>query len=43
MPGKKHFVHADGTPLFYLGDTHWGLPDEQDWALELVPFGQIGK
>ena len=21
--GTKHFVYADGTPFFYLGDTHW--------------------
>lgn len=26
-PGKKHFVHADGTPFFYLADTHWMMPD----------------
>ena len=26
-PGKKHMVHADGTPFFYLGDTHWMMPD----------------
>ena len=25
VPGKKYFVYADGTPFFYLGDTHWGL------------------
>ncbi len=29
VPGKKHFVHADGTPFFYLGDTHWGLYKEE--------------
>lgn len=26
-PGKKHMVHADGTPFFYLADTHWMMPD----------------
>ncbi len=24
----KYFVHADGTPFFYLGDTHWNLGAE---------------
>ncbi len=22
---KKYLTYADGTPFFYLGDTHWGL------------------
>ena len=22
---KKHLCHADGTPFFWLGDTHWGF------------------
>jgi hypothetical protein len=22
-PNGRYFVHADGTPFFYLGDTHW--------------------
>lgn len=26
--GKKFFTYADGTPFFYLGDTHWSLGDE---------------
>lgn len=25
----RHFVHADGTPFLYLGDTHWVLPHER--------------
>ena len=25
MPGRKYMTYADGTPFFYLGDTHWGL------------------
>ncbi len=24
----RHFSYADGTPFFYLGDTHWGLGRE---------------
>jgi len=23
---KKYFTYADGTPFFYLGDTHWNMP-----------------
>lgn len=24
----RYFVYGDGTPFFYLGDTHWGMPTE---------------
>jgi hypothetical protein len=24
----RYFTHADGTPFFYLGDTHWSMPAE---------------
>ena len=27
--GKKYFTYADGTPFFYLGDTHWGMFREE--------------
>ncbi len=27
--GTKHFVYADGTPFFYVGDTHWGMYTEE--------------
>ena len=26
--GVRHFMYADGTPFFYLGDTHWTMPLE---------------
>lgn len=26
--GKKYMTYDDGTPFFYLGDTHWSLGDE---------------
>lgn len=26
---KKYFVYNDGTPFFYLGDTHWGMASEE--------------
>jgi len=29
VPGKNYFVYDDGTPFFYLADTHWTLPLEQ--------------
>ncbi len=25
--GKRHMVYGDGTPFFYLADTHWMMPD----------------
>ena len=25
----RYLIHADGTPFFYLGDTHWILPHER--------------
>lgn len=28
-PDGHHLEHADGTPFFYLGDTHWALPHER--------------
>ncbi len=27
--GKKYFVYDDGTPFFYLGDTHWTMFTEE--------------
>ncbi|MBP1540450.1 MAG: DUF4038 domain-containing protein [Prevotella sp.] len=28
-PGVKHLMYDDGTPFFYLGDTHWGMYTEE--------------
>ena len=28
-PGKNYFMYDDGTPFFYLGDTHWTLALEE--------------
>jgi hypothetical protein len=28
MKGKRYFVYDDTTPFFYLGDTHWSMPNE---------------
>ena len=27
--GLKYMTYADGTPFFYLGDTHWGMLTEE--------------
>ncbi|MBQ6286744.1 MAG: DUF4038 domain-containing protein [Bacteroidales bacterium] len=29
VPGRKYMEYADGTPFFYLGDTHWGMYTEE--------------
>ena len=26
-PNRRYFVRADGTPFFWLGDTHWQMAD----------------
>lgn len=26
MPDARYFMYDDGTPFFYLGDTHWNFP-----------------
>lgn len=28
VSGNRYFSYADGTPFFYIGDTHWGMPVE---------------
>ncbi len=25
-PSRRYFTYSDGTPFFYLGDTHWNMP-----------------
>ena len=34
-PGVRYLMYADGTPFFYLGDTHWTMPKE--------PFDEMFK
>ena len=29
QPNVRYFTYADGTPFFYLGDTHWNMPTEE--------------
>lgn len=26
---RRYFTYADGTPFFWLGDTHWQMPDTE--------------
>ena len=28
-PNVRYFMYDDGTPFFYLGDTHWRMPMEE--------------
>ncbi len=28
-PQKRYFMYNDCTPFFYLGDTHWNMPNEE--------------
>ena len=32
--GKKYFTYADGTPFFYLGDTHWSFGGESNEMIQ---------
>lgn len=34
--GKKYMTYDDGTPFFYLGDTHWSLGDETQEMVEII-------
>ncbi|MBQ2881939.1 MAG: DUF4038 domain-containing protein [Clostridia bacterium] len=36
--GKNYFVYDDGTPFFYLGDTHWTLPMENIDGVNTDPY-----
>jgi hypothetical protein len=44
-PGRRHLVHADGAPFFWLGDTVWNGPlksSASDWARFLADRAQKG-
>lgn len=34
--GGRYFVYQDGTPFFYLGDTHWFMPHERFAASNVI-------
>ena len=40
---RRYFVYADGTPFFWLGDTHWQMPDTEDVAICNHPEHEGGK
>ena len=29
IPGQRYFMYNDGTPFFYIGDTHWNMAYEE--------------
>ncbi|WP_135550333.1 apiosidase-like domain-containing protein [Paenibacillus cymbidii] len=31
-PNERYFSYQDGTPFFYLGDTHWTMPAEDYYS-----------
>lgn len=33
---KKYLTYDDGTPFFYLGDTHWSLGDETAEMVDII-------
>jgi len=39
---NRHFCHADGTPFFWLGDTHWQMPNTERVDVCNYP-GHVGK
>ncbi|UVI33523.1 S-layer homology domain-containing protein [Paenibacillus spongiae] len=41
--GKRYFTYGDGTPFFYLGDTHWLMPDEDFEASNVDGIGSQFK
>ena len=34
--GKRYLTYDDGTPFFYLGDTHWSTGDETVEMVEII-------
>ena len=41
--GEKYFTYADGTPFFYLGDTHWSLGDETAGMVREITEKRTGQ
>lgn len=43
---RRHFIHADGMPFFWLGDTWWmGLTTRLDWppGFQALTADRVGK
>ncbi|MCQ2462751.1 MAG: DUF4038 domain-containing protein [Clostridia bacterium] len=41
--GKKYITYDDGTPFFYLGDTHWSLGDETVDMVKAITEKRAGQ
>jgi len=42
--GCKYMTYADGTPFFYLGDTHWGMyREEQGKVRSFIPLSRQAR
>ncbi len=40
---RTHFVHDDGAPFFWLGDTHWTFVTEERWDQSNAPQEAIDR
>lgn len=38
---RSHLEHADGTPFFWLGDTHWTFVTEERWDESNAPEAAV--
>ena len=41
--GHKYFTYADGTPFFYLGDTHWSLGGESAEMVKIISEKRVSQ
>ena len=41
--GEKYLTYDDGTPFFYLGDTHWSLGDETQDMVKAITEKRVSQ
>lgn len=41
--GEKYLTYDDGTPFYYLGDTHWGLMNEPADVVSVISAKRAGQ
>ena len=41
--GEKYLTYGDGTPFYYLGDTHWGLMNEPADVVSVISAKRAGQ
>ena len=41
--GVKYFTYSDGTPFFYLADTHWNLGNETVEMVETITENRVAN